>query len=108
MVKKLFALASVSALGGLVAAVNAAGCSSTEVVAGDGGSDAKTDRKIGDSEDDGSLVCYVEDPIEATKYKYSPAAVKPGACTAQDVQNIIDYVKNNAQATFTDLQKEVS
>lgn len=76
--KKLFALASVSALGGLVSVVSASGCSSTEVVsvqneagAGDG---AKTDAK--------KPIIETEEPAEVDckdVKAYTPATFKPAA-----------------------------
>lgn len=107
MVKKLFALASVTALTGLVSAVSAAGCSSTEVVnqptgtdAGDGGkkTDAKAPPVDDDAGDDTVPSCLSTDPIDATQYPYSKAATTVGACTADEMKAIGTFYKAKADA----------
>ena len=84
MVKKLFALASVSALAGLVSAVSAAGCSSetvqTQAPTDAGGatdakkSDAKTTTPGDDEEDVEPESCLDTTPIDATQF------VRPRRC----------------------------
>jgi hypothetical protein len=119
MVKKLFALASVSALTGLVAAGGAAGCSSstdnnpTNVTPdGGGAADAKKDGKTGvtpeeDSGDGDGPSCWKEDAIDATKAPYQPPRIQAGACTSNVLKVINDLIDSNAQATFDDLKAEI-
>lgn len=95
MVKKLFALASVTALGGLVASVTAAGCSSTEIISqpGDAGlTDAKkTDAKppIGDTEEEEAPSCKAK--ITFTPDQVNPPAPQSGtACKADVISALAD------------------
>jgi hypothetical protein len=126
--KKLFVLASVTALTGFVAA---AGCSSTETItlatdAGPGGS--KTDAKKSttssgsiagddDDDDDGGPVapvksCLNTTPIDQTKYAYIPAITPmKNACTDTETAAISAYYKaHGADASFkvTDWMATVS
>lgn len=76
MVKKLFALASVTALTGLVSAVAASGCSSTteETTQGDAATDAKGDaKKTGDSstEEEDAATC------KKAGATFSPPTINP-------------------------------
>jgi hypothetical protein len=107
MVKKLFALASVTALTGLVAATGAAGCSSTTETT-TGGNDAATtpDAKKtppstgtdgGDGEPTDEPTCVSKDPIDATKYSYTKSVNKPGACSTTEFDALINYIKNLGQ-----------
>ena len=124
-VKKLFALASVTALTGFVATGLTAACSSTEVVtipneagaSSSGGgtssggakkSDAKSSGSSGvvaddddsTTDDDDSTptpTCLSKDPIDATKYDYTKVSkgVK-GACTAKELTDFSAYYKAHA------------
>lgn len=80
MVKKLFALASVTALTGLVTAVIAAGCSSTEYIYLDGGaSDARREAsRPPDTEEAPAATCKAETPFVVEDIK--PAAPRLNVC----------------------------
>jgi hypothetical protein len=118
MVKKVFALASVTALGGLVAAVSAAGCTTTEVVqqtsdsgvvdAGKKQNDSGT-KVPGDDEADagGPDTCLAPEPIDVSKVPYKQPIVTPGACKPEILTFIKDYLKANPEATFTDFREAV-
>ncbi len=116
MVRKLWALASVSALAGLMSAVGAAGCSETTVQQGpsdDGGTDAKTKAdakgRVGDDEEPAVESCYKDDPIDVSTSPYKPARVQPGSCTAA----VFDVIKDalaagGGQTTFSALKDAIS
>jgi hypothetical protein len=118
-VKKLFALASVTALTGFVATGLTAACSSTDVVTipadaaassssssgtvkpkKEGGSTSGAvvgddDDTTGDDDDTTTTpTCLNKDPIDATKYTYvkSEKAVK-GACTTKELSDFSAYFK---------------
>lgn len=108
MVKKLFALASVTALVGLVSAVGAAGCSSDDTVVTTTTPDAATPdsskketgtpQPVGDSEPE-PTTCMSTDPIDvtdATKFPYKKAGVEIGACTKEEAAALSKYFKDNA------------
>lgn len=127
-VKKLFALASVTALTGFVATGFTAACSSTEVVtipseagtssgstadagkknngkSSSGGDDDDStgddDDVVEDDDDDTTAepTCLNKDPIDATKYPY--VHVAPGqkaACDQAQLTAISTYYKDNASA----------
>lgn len=117
MTKKLFALASITALTGAVATSGVAGCSSTEVVTipADGGTSAPTTSTkrdggksgvtpVGDDDDDDDTApvktCLSEEPIDQTQLPYvksKPAAAK-GTCTAKELTDLGAYYKANASA----------
>jgi hypothetical protein len=83
MVKKLFALASVTALTGLVSAVAASGCSSTTEVTEDSGAatDAKADTKKGDTgpgEEEDAATC------KKAGASFSPPTINP----PEDAKNL--------------------
>ncbi len=106
MTKKLFALASVTALTGVVAAGSVGtGCSSTTTVEGDGGgsssgsSDAakdvqKTDTGASSSgdPDTGPGVCPTTDVIDATTFPWKPPYKKPGSCTSAELDAFVAFV----------------
>lgn len=114
MVKKLFALASVTALGGFVIAVSAAGCSSTETTttATDASTDVakKTDAKPPVPEEDAApeTTCLAPKPIDVSTIPYQPPAIKPGSCSKDVLTQISTFVDKNPNATFTDVKDEVS
>jgi hypothetical protein len=89
MVKKLFALASITGLTGLVTAITAAGCSSTEVVQG-GSPDATTDAPKTTPKDTGTPVdtdepaepsCKAKDVTFTATPINPPAAQTKTACS---------------------------
>jgi len=97
MVKTLFALASVSALTGLLAATGAAGCTTetneTTPTQGAGTTDAKKPPRLASDDDgnQGEQLCYKTDPYDATTIPYKKARVLPGSCSASlpTVLNVI-------------------
>ncbi|HVJ93141.1 MAG TPA: hypothetical protein VM580_25245 [Labilithrix sp.] len=112
MVKKLFALASVTALTGLVSMATVAGCSSTttEETTLDAGADAKTQKDsapIGDDEEPTEQLCYKEDPFDASVFKYQPPRLQQGACGDSVLDVISGYVSGNENATFTGLRDAI-
>jgi hypothetical protein len=101
MIRKLFALASVSALAGLVSAMGAAGCAETTVQPGpsdDAGTDAKTKADarapVGDDEEPVVEQCYKDDAIDVSTYPYKPARVQAGSCTPA----VFDVIKDVLEA----------
>jgi hypothetical protein len=93
--KKLFALASVSALGGLVSVVSASGCSSTEIVpvpAEGGTTDAKTDAKKPPLDlDEPAEVSCKDSSAAFAPVKFNAAADQSGtACTAAVITALAD------------------
>ncbi len=113
MVRKIFALASASALTGLVATVAAAGCSETEKGPGaqptaDAGADAKPPRPPTTTPPEEEVeptepeTCMVKDAIDATKFPYTKAERSKGACSEKEAQAISDFFKET-----TDADKEV-
>jgi len=118
--KKLFALASVSAIAGLMTTVTASGCSSTttENAPSEGGAssssgstskDAATDRKQipGDNEDEEPTDCPANVPLtEADLEKeigWKPAKANPQACSAADITKLEANFKNTNIKTYFDL-----
>src|SRR4051812_43046842 len=110
MVKKLFALASVTALTGFVSAATASGCTTTETVTipadGGGGADAKT-KPPGSSgtsgkpivvDDDGgegegtTPTCLDKTPIDAAQIAYTKSVkAQKGACSPTEVGDLSQY-----------------
>ena len=94
MVKKLFALASVTALTGIVSAVAASGCSSTteETTTGDASTDAKTDAKKTDSggeEEEDAATCKKADATFTAPTINPPAASQNLAACSDNVIGIL-------------------
>ena len=115
MVNKLFALASVTALAGLVSAVAVGGCSETVVenpVTPDSGTDGgkvKGDAAPPDDDDDtDEPLCYKEDPVDVSEVPYKAGNVVPGACKSTIEKTIKDFIDNNKQGTWDDLKAEIS
>jgi hypothetical protein len=112
MVKKLFAVASVTALTGLVSTATVAGCSSDPEVRdtpSDGGQDATPDGNPPpvppvDSGPEPPGTCMVSDPIDATKGPYKSPRIKEGACDTGAVKLIEDLVASNKDATLDELK----
>jgi hypothetical protein len=99
MVKKLFALASVTALTGLITAVAASGCSSTETINTDvpetGGGDVKVEaakKPDAEPEETGPAVCPTTDPITAAdieaQLQWLPPAAVQTVCTQQNIDDL--------------------
>ncbi len=120
MVKKLFALASVTALTGLMTAVAVAGCSSTTVQAtdgdaavaptGDGGKvvpkkDATADE---DSGEPASGTCPTLDKIDATALPWKAPFKSVGACTAKELSDLVTFIDTNSSAKYADWKKTVT
>lgn len=118
MVKKLFALASVSALAGLVSAVGAAGCSETVVqqnptdAGADTGSKKDSGPKPGNDEepDDEVKSCVGTDAVDATKIPYNGPVNSPGACTTDELKKLTAFFKENSagDVKISDWSAEVS
>jgi hypothetical protein len=108
MVPRVFALASATSLAGLVAASTISGCSDDDNTATT--SDAASDRRLPTPVDDGggNQACFSETPVDATQFTYKPPTIRPGACTAQDIANLIQYVDDSTDATFADFQREIN
>jgi len=121
MVKKLFALASVTALTGLIATVAVAGCSSTTVQETAGDAAATTDGPKADAtkpkadgsadEDSGEPAagtCPTLDPIDATALPWKAPYKQEGACTAKELSDLVTYVDANSSAKYADWKKTVT
>ncbi len=108
MLKKLFALASLTALTGLLASIAASGCSSeTTVTTLDGSTDASRDRST-QPIDSGPVTCPTEEPIDTSAYKWRSPTLSPGACTEANLQALITYTENNEDATFKQLRDHLA
>lgn len=108
MMKKLFALASITALTGLVSAVGVAGCSETvtdTTPTPDAGPDPvkpKVDASTqpdDDDDDDETVTCATKDSIDATKFPYKKAEQVSGACTADELKKLTDWFAGKANAS---------
>ncbi len=98
-VNKLFALASVSALTGLLAATAAAGCTSETVA------DATIDASPPpNAEEAGDLRCYKDDPFDATAVPYKKARVIPGACS-ENVTKVLDPFFSSKDVNLDQVQR---
>lgn len=113
MVKKAFALASITALTGMVIAIAAAGCTSNDDVTPveDGGSkpDVREPPPPEDDDDDdgGDGKCYDEKPLDVSGVKYQPPRIQPGACTENVLGVIDDLVATKQDATFDELKAAI-
>ncbi|MBX3212276.1 MAG: hypothetical protein KF850_09610 [Labilithrix sp.] len=117
MVKKLFALASVTALAGIVSAVGAAGCSETVVEdsptdAGSPDTGAKKDAAPPDEEPEPDPTCLTKDPVDMSGEPYKTALKSPGACTSDEQTTLTAYFKAKVDANedvkVSEWSKEVS
>jgi hypothetical protein len=115
MLKKVFAVASVTALTGLVASVAASGCSSTTSVGGDEGGvsvseagDAKKPVEAGPEQEAGPSTCPTTDPIDATTAPWKPPQALPGSCTEKQILDLVAFVDANKSTTYADLKKAVT
>jgi hypothetical protein len=119
--KKLFAIASVSAIAGLMTAVgcsttttesgSSSGGSTTDAKADTGGS--KTDRVVpGDDEEEPAADCPQDVPLtEADLDKeigWKEAKKTPGACTPTDLTQLETNFKDTGIKTYFDLGKSLS
>lgn len=114
--KKLFALASFTAVTGIMVATTAAGCSSSSATTTttDGGkSDAKpppppappTDDGGGDDTDGGGTGCPPTTPIDAASLPWEdPAAPIVGACNEKDISSMVAAIKAGSVKTDDDLK----
>jgi hypothetical protein len=115
MVKKLFALASVTALAGLMVSVAGTGCSSTTTTAAGDTTDAapakKTDAKapVGDQEEPpASTVCTGVIPVDATKLPWKSPFKTADACTEKDLTGLVSYLDANQNAKYADWKKAIT
>jgi hypothetical protein len=115
MFKKMFALASITALTGLVASVAASGCSSTTSVNEEGGTtavseagDAKKVVEAGPEEEAGPITCPTTDPIDATTAAWKPPQALPGSCTEKMITDLVAFVDANKKTPYADLKKQVT
>lgn len=117
MFKKMFALASFTAVTGVVAAVAAAGCSSTTETTTsteDSGSsttkpkDASTDRSTVEEEDAGPSTCPSTDPIAESDLPWAPPTkTQAGKCTQQMLDGFEKFLKDNPNTTNEQFEAEI-
>ena len=101
MLKKLFALAGVSALTGLPAVTGAAGCTTETIEAApkdDAGTTDANEPPVLASDNGGDDICYKDDPFDATTIPYEKARVLPGTCGA-NLPKVLDLLFANPQLT---------
>lgn len=118
MFKKFFALASVTALTGLVSTVAASGCSSStdpgaaaEASAALPEASVKKPVEAGpeDVPDTGAPTCPTTEAIDATTNPWkSPTAPQPGACAEKDITDLVAFVDANAMATYAQIKGAVT
>jgi hypothetical protein len=109
MMKKLFAVASVTALTGLVSSAAVFGCASEdpdprlEQTPADGGTDTKppktpVDDGGGDDAEPPPKGCVATKAINATQFPYAKAHTSAGACTADEARALSDFFATKVQA----------
>ncbi|MDB4944056.1 MAG: hypothetical protein JWP97_3590 [Labilithrix sp.] len=110
MVKKVFALASVTALSGLMISMAAAGCSSTTnvEVGGDASDAAVKDANRADTneptEEAGAATCPITDTVDTSDLPYkSPNPAVTGACADADLIAMEQAVKAGTVTTLDQL-----
>ncbi|MBX3263197.1 MAG: hypothetical protein KIS78_10050 [Labilithrix sp.] len=123
MIKKIFALASVSALTGLVSAAAAAGCSSNEEPKGSASDGAPPPTQTNDGGDDtegrepgsrpnDTQSCMETRAIDMTRFPYARAKRAANACTTQELDEISAFFRTKAQnaqdIVISDWAKSVS
>jgi uncharacterized membrane protein len=113
--KKLFVLASVTALSGLVVSLAAAGCSSTTAPAdtADTGTGPETSAgrpaEAGTDEDGAAgTTCKGTLAVDATKLEWKAPNIADGACTEKELSDLVTFVDGNANATYADWKKSVT
>jgi hypothetical protein len=131
MVRKVFVLASATALSGFVAAASGCTVTNTNDTTPDGGgggnnTNTKTDSGSSTTTDAGGsttndsggtsngllvepekLECAAKGTaIDATKFDYRPPTHTAGACTKTDVDGLNAFIDTHEDATFEDLRAE--
>jgi hypothetical protein len=115
MVKKLFALASVTALTGLMVSVAAAGCSSTTTettetdaaAASDTG--AKKEASTPEPEDSAvSTECKGTTTVDATALPWKSPAKDIGACSADELKGLVDFLSANDTAKYAEWKTKIT
>lgn len=108
MFKKVFALASFTALTGVIALGSAAGCSSSSSTTSGGDDSGSTVKKDASSdrsstpvdEDAGPSTCPSTDPVNAADLPWAPpTATQVGKCTEQNLTDFQAYLKANPSTT---------
>ena len=118
MVKKIFALASITALTGVIAAATAAGCSSTITEPGNTpetgtpvveAGPKKEAGKPGDEEvEPESKECKGLTEVDATGLPWKAPFKSVGDCTQKDLTDLVKYVDDNDMAKYADWKKSVA
>jgi hypothetical protein len=121
MVKKMFALASVTALTGLVVSVAMTGCSSTTPlpavgtdtdsgpVVTDAGKKADAKPPVGDDEEaPASTECKGTTEVDATKLPWKAPFQAIGACTPADLASLVKFVDESKNAKYADWKGSVT
>ena len=117
--KKLFALASVTALTGLMATIAASGCSSTTIEPGGTAGDSATSgdtktpprdsAKPGDDEEPpASTECKGMIAVDLTTLPWKKAYSMPGSCTEKELGDLVTFLDANSMAKYADWKKTVS
>lgn len=113
--KKLFALASVTALTGLIATVAASGCSSTTIaegpVAETGSPDVKTSPKEASVIPDdapSSTECKGAIAVDVSMLPWKAPNIATGACSEKELADFVKYIDANQNAKFADWKKSVA
>lgn len=118
MVKKLFVLASVTALTGMMTLTAGSGCSSTTTQGGDPGTGTEGGPKTPPKEagpiieEDGSTgpqTCPTPDPVTAADIdmaiKWAPPAAVQSVCTQQNIDDLKAlFVKGMGKAKYADIK----
>jgi hypothetical protein len=107
MVKKIFAVASVVGLAGLMATSGLAGCSSTKSdAASDAGNDSATQADEGEAP--AAVACPSLEPIDATKLAWRAPSVLSGSCTDKELEDFVGFVDAHAAAKYVDWKNAVA
>jgi hypothetical protein len=122
--KKLFALASVSAIAGLMTTVTASGCSSTTTTesgsssgtADSGSKDATSERTKTpvdtDSGEEEPTDCPADVPLTEAdldkEINWKEAKASPGSCTTEDITQLEANFKQTGIKSYFDLGKDLS
>lgn len=111
MLKKLIALAGITALSGLGSAVMVSGCTTEEVVPADGDSGTATDagrRDATPAGDGGATAEICPSPAPTEDPPYKAAQNRQTTCKANIGAYIEAYIDANASATFKDLENAIA
>lgn len=119
--KKLFALASVTALTGLMATIAASGCSSTTVEAAGTTPDAANAQETGkkpteagpkpgdDEEEAPSTECKgTAIAVDLTTLPWKAPNQEMGSCSEKELTDLVNYVDMNSSAKYADWKKTVA